>query len=829
MATTIRAIAGNRNLFNRLPEMLAMVLLICPSALGPRASFAATEQGFVDLTRAHVVIPDDLTGPERKAVDLLLDEVEKRTRVRWPVVSSWPKEGAVLAIGSAKSANKFAGPFANKFTTDKQLPAEGFTLRVENAGANMPAVLIVGNDARGVLFGVGKLLRSLRMAPGGVAVDQTLDLTTAPTYPIRGHQLGYRPKTNSYDAWDLATWEQYIRDLAVFGCNSVELIPPRSDDDDESPHFPLPKIDMMAGMSRILDELGLDVWIWYPAIDEDYSKPETVEFALKEWGEVFRVLPRVDAIFVPAGDPGNAPPRQLANLLEKQSQQLREIHPNAQTWISMQSYTQEWFDEMMAILQKEQPAWLAGIVHGPQTRISLPKLRAILPSKYPIRRYPDITHGMRCQYPVPDWDLAYALTEAREVINPRPRDQALIFHAYAEDAVGFITYSEGCNDDVNKFVWSGLGWDPRSPVIDILREYSRYFLGEGYADDFAQGLFALETNWRGPLLANRGVMTTLQQLQRLEKTAAPHILKNWRFQQALYRAYYDAYQRSRLIHETDVEERALEALRGARRKGTTKAIAMAENILAESENPSVARDLRARVFELAEALFQSIGMQLSVERYQAIDVGRGANLDTVDVPLNNRVWLLDGLAEIRNLDNEPSRLRRIHEILHWEDPGPGGFYDDLGNPSRQPRLVRTTPYAKDPGFLETPSVGFRSELRWRRSWCNHVDGLFQTPVRMRYENLDPSANYKIRIVYAGENFEARIRLVANDGIEVHPAIKKPFPVRPVEFAIPKEALTTGTLTLTWHANPERGGPGRGCQIAETWLVKTTPEPDQPSE
>ena len=31
--------------------------------------------------------------------------------------------------------------------------------------------------------------------------------------------------------------------------------------------------------------------------------------------------------------------------------------------------------------------------------------------------------------------------------------------------------------------------------------------------------------------------------------------------------------------------------------------------------------------ELAEALFQSIGMQLSVEKYQAIEVGRGANLD----------------------------------------------------------------------------------------------------------------------------------------------------------------------------------------------------------
>ena len=50
-----------------------------------------------------------------------------------------------------------------------------------------------------------------------------------------------------------------------------------------------------------------------------------------------------------------------------------------------------------------------------------------MPKRYPIRHYPDITHSRQCQYPVPDWDLAYAVTEAREVINPRPLDEATIF------------------------------------------------------------------------------------------------------------------------------------------------------------------------------------------------------------------------------------------------------------------------------------------------------------------------------------------------------------------------------------------------------------------
>ena len=64
-------------------------------------------------------------------------------------------------------------------------------------------------------------------------------------------------------------------------------------------------------------------------------------------------------------------------------------------------------------------------------------------------------------------------------------------------SAGFVTYSEGCNDDVNKFVWSGLGWNPEANVADLLRDYSRFFIGPDIADAFAQGLLALERNWQG--------------------------------------------------------------------------------------------------------------------------------------------------------------------------------------------------------------------------------------------------------------------------------------------------------------------------------------------
>ncbi|MBX3411728.1 MAG: hypothetical protein KF708_03330 [Pirellulales bacterium] len=776
----------------------------------------------IDLTKAQLIVPQDLDPPARKAVEMLVDEVWKRSGVRWSIAHQLAADSmaATILVGSREKLAGIVGVAASQLPpANAPSPAEGYTLRSTADKADAAAqVIIAGNDSRGVLFGVGHLLRSLEMRRGSVTLPLPLNVTTAPAYPIRGHQLGYRPKTNSYDAWDLPQWEQYIRDLAIFGANAIELIPPRSDDDDDGPHFPRPKLEMMAGMSQLAADYGLDVWIWYPALDGDYSQPEVVERSLQEWGEVLGSLPRVDAIMVPTGDPGDSPPRELLALLEKQSAQLRKLHPGAQTWISVQSFTQEAWDDLMKLLAAE-PEWLAGVVYGPQTRVSLPKLRAALPSRYPIRRYPDITHSMRCEYPVPDWDLAYARTLAREPINPRPQDEATIFRAYLSESIGFITYSEGCNDDVNKAVWSILGWDPEANVGATLRDFGRYFIGPDMANDFAQGLLALEQNWRGPLLVNDNVLNTLAQFQDMERRASPAQRANWRFQQALYRAYYDAYLHRRLTYETLLEEEATAALATARTVGSAAALDRAEAILSRAVTEPVAADLRARVYELAEALFQSIRMQLSVERYQAIDVGRGASLDTIDVPLNNRLWLAEQFAEIRLLEGERERLEAIDGLVHWTDPGPGGFYDDTGNPQQMPHVVREDKYAEDPGFLEHTTVGFHNLPNWRLSWCTHVDGLYDTQVKMHYPTLDPQARYKVRVVYGGENRTVKVQLATDDGVEIHPYLAKPNPLKPLEFDIPPAATALGSLTLVWTAEPGRGGPGRGCQIAEVWLIK----------
>ncbi len=782
-------------------------------------------QPLIDLSAAVVLAAPGAVKAEARAAQMLVEEVYKRTRIHWPVVTQLPRPDApVVILGRAHDlTNHFSEDehLAQWARSDTRRADEGFQIHCSGQ-PGAPRVYLLGNDARGVLFGAGYLLRQLSMRPGRVGLRTEIELSSAPHYPLRGHQLGYRDKTNAYDGWDLPQWDQYVRELAIFGTNAIELIPPRSDDRADSVHFPLPPMEMMSGMSAIADQYGLDVWIWYPAMDDDYSRPEMVSFALHEWEEVYRRLPRIDAVLVPGGDPGNTRPKYLLPMLAQQTALLHQYHPQAQMWVSAQGFNREWMDEFLAYLRQESPDWLSGVVYGPWIHMPIRQFRTMIPAKYPIRSYPDITHSLDCQYPVAEWDLAYALTEGRETINPRPRAETAIFQQMGEDVIGFLTYSEGCNDDVNKFIWSGLGWDPNQDTRQILREYSRFFIGEAYTEDFAHGLAALEDNWVGPLLSNPSVQHTFGQFQALEKAALPGVLHNWRFQQALYRAYYDAYTQARLRDEIGLEEQALGKLRQAAELGSLLAMQQAETILDRAVLQPINPPWRTRIYQLAQALFESIHMQLSVALYAAQSETRGANLDGLDYPLNDRPWLKDQFARIRTLPDELGRLTQIRRILDWQNPGPGGYYLDLSSSYDSPYLVKGLPYDQDPGFYATPHRRFpywKDPRPLRRSWRAYTGGLNEYPLQLRFPHLDPAAGYSLRVVYSDTDYEIKIRLTANEEFEIHPFMFKPNPPSPQEFAIPQEATRQGELRLSLQREPGMGGLGAGHEICEIWIIK----------
>jgi len=626
----------------------------------------ATFGAQINLSEA-VIVSSSMDKVQVNAAKMLRDEIEKRTRIALEISSKMPADNkTAIVIGTVEATpGDFSTPPAGMKVPEK---AESFGIWVDSRKRKAATVCLVGRDRRGALYATGKLLRMLSMRRDKVTVTHTLKIATAPVSEIRGHQIGYRPKTNAYDAWSVDMWEQYYRDMVAFGTNTVEFVPPESDDSDDSPHFPKPKLEMMIAMSQLADDYDLDVWIWYPVVDDDDLNERAIIKALKVRENVFKKLPRIDAIFVPGGDPGEVYPTKLFELMKRLKEVLNKYHPKAEMWVSPQGfdfegdapgYLKVFYEEIA-----KEPKWLDGVVFGPQVADNLRVLREKLPKQYKIRRYPDITHCLDAQYQVPDWDSAFHLTLYREPINPRPYAYAKIFRDWAQYTDGYITYSEGVNDDLNKFVWSSLGWDPDTNVEYILVDYSKYFISDKFAERFAQGIIGLEKNWQGPLIANYGVHETLKIFREMELDATPQDKQNWRFQLALYRAYYDAYIRRRLIYETELEEQAMEVLRMATEKkvDTLLALNRAEEILNKAQLEKVGLDLRARVYEMAEALFQSIRMQVSVERYEARSERRGGNLGLIDTPLNNSIELKKRFAAIRKIGSDKRRRSAIEKL-----------------------------------------------------------------------------------------------------------------------------------------------------------------------
>lgn len=769
------------------------------------------------VSAAALILHPNAEPVVSKAARILQEEVQARALLR-PLMGEDPaRTDCEIRLGTAERAPR-GGPGAapasdsgDAYRLVSQLDGDGVTVDIR------------GNSPRAVLFGVGRLLRRMRMHRDRWEIPIDLDIDAAPAYPLIGHQLGYRDKTNSYCAWDVPQYDRYIRELALFGTNAVELIPPGTDDLDDSVHFPIPHLDMLREQSRICDEHGLDVWIWFPVMQDDYTDPAQVRRELEIWREYLSVLPRLNGIFVPGGDPGHTPAPLLLQLLAQLAAVVEELHPGARIWISPQGFSEEELEHFLAYLAEEQPDWVGGAVHGPWVNIPMAEFRERVPDRYPIRNYPDITHTLSSQFPVPEWDPALALTIGREPVNPRPVDEEHCFRCSQPGTIGFLSYSEGCNDDVNKFIWSGLSWRDQQNVFAILEDYARLFIDADMANDFAHGLCALERNWRGPLAVNGGVSVTLRQFQAMEERASPFLKRNWRFQQALYRAYYDAYTRERLIYESGLEVQALGRLRQAQGSGSRVAVRAALAIWDQAVLQPVAQDLRTRVFQLAEALFNSIRMQLSVPLYQAQHEGRGGNLDAIDYPLNDRLWWREQLSEVLKLGAEEKRLDRIRELLRWRDATPGGFREEMAGPQARARVQGWSDYGADPGSLSGPSRRFsgrKTPIHLPLAWRGGVVMMGDRPLHVRYEHLEPGADYELQVAYAGLS-RTRVRLDTAEGISLHEFRMPEQRAELHRVDIPAAAVTDGVLHLVWSPEPTQGGSGAVGDIAELILRKSS--------
>ena len=766
----------------------------------------------VDLSQATVVINvNGVSSSQEAAAEILVEEIEKRTGILLQTSTNWPTEDRTAIVLTTKKTEIIGGKeVPHRTGTDlPEAQPEGFRLFVDQETDAGNVVWILGADPRGVLYGVGCLLRHLVWSQNVASIPADLEIATSPAYPIRGHQLGYRAKSNSYDAWTPEMYEQYIRESIVFGANCIENIP--FQDEHPSPHMLVRREVMNVALGEICAKYGIDHWIWAPAVF-DLTDDASRNALLRQHEDFFRNCPRLDALFFPGGDPGNNPPELVLVFLEETARRLARYHPKAGVWLSMQGFDPEEVDVVYDYLDREKPDWFTGIVAGPSSP-PIPETRRRLPAKYRLRHYPDITHTVRCQYPVQWWDPAFNFTLGREAINPQPRYYALVHNWLAPYTDGFLTYSDGINDDVNKAVWSQRGWAPEYPVRDILVEYARFFFGPGVAEPAADGILALESNWVGSLAENGAVDATFSHWRWLQEKA-PQLESNWRWLMCLFRAHYDCYTRHRLLHESELEDEANSILAQAGELGADAAMERALNVIDRAVQDPFSPQFRERIIGLGDRLFELIGLQLDYERHQGSGTERGCSLTFLDYPLNNRWWLEDEFHKVRQMKTEEEKLAHLEVLRTWENPGEGSFYDDLGNIAQSAHVVRGEALNTDPLMVDDPNPGYwwwdSGMSRKRLSWQVSMD----FPKAMRYVGLDPDGEYLVRMTGQGES----LLRIDGDRAKLSRYSKEAEAFK--EFPVPKKALEDGCILLTWDKPDEAHLNWREqSYVAEVWLLK----------
>ncbi len=529
---------------------------------------------------------------------------------------------------------------------------------------NNNSIQFSSKTIRGLIFAYSHFLRKCEFKDGKITLTKDISGTYTPEKKIRGHQIGYRTTPNTYDAWDYEQYFNYYLDMMAFTTNTCEHIPYEKGVSNRNCLMKYDEEEFLIEASHLADTVDMDVSLWHPNCDD-----ETLEEAVERRNKLYKKVPRIDYLFIPGGDPGEYYADEFIKRTKAISKVLKESHPKALMYPSAQAPHKynDWGDALIKELEKE-PKEIDGLIMGPNHAYPMHELRAKTPQKYPMRFYPDITHNLRCEYPVhflnDDWHYAFASTLSRESVNPRPVEFHTLHKLFSHYTIGSVSYSEGVHDDLNKMVWSLLEFDENYPLREAVSDYVRYFFFGTDTEKISDAIFALEKNWEGDPLNNPSINTTYKSFCELKRDY-PALSQNWRFLLLYFKACCDKLVLERIKFENALIEDAKHYLKNSD-------LQKAKGIL-NSAYPKFYNDLHKEIFDLGETLFKLIGIQLDVEHYHTDNWERGATLDTIDRPITDKLWLLNRISYCEDLP-ESEQNEFINRLLNRNKIAPDEYY-----------------------------------------------------------------------------------------------------------------------------------------------------------
>lgn len=660
---------------------------------------------------------------------------------------------------------------------------------------------------RGLIYAVGMFLRKTVYKDNTITIIEDISGDYSPYMQIRGHQLGWRTTANSYEAWTADEYYQYIKELMFFGCNIFEHVACKDKPERNRLMKYSSSVEFINECNKKTRELDIDVSYWCPHGDKE------IDESICERAEFFSEIEDAQVYFPPGSDPGDFEAEESLHRTIEIAKAIRKYHPDIKVFPSAQSPDGfgKWGDIFIREMEK-LPKEIDGIITGPNCAMPLHELRKRLPLQYPVRLYPDITHNVRCEYPVhfdrDDWHYALTSTLSREAINPRPTEYRTIHRLTKQYITGSVSYSEGISDDINKFVWSNLDYFPDAGITETLEDYARLFFYGADTKKAVNGILGLEKNWEGDPAENPHIETTLGFFEAM-LCENPELNENARFLMCLFRAKCDMLVKSRRVTELELIKKAKYFIKNHR-------FADAENILKTPLDEKY-NILREEISEIGKKLFEKVGLQLDIENYCANGWERGATLETIDNPVSDRLYLLNRLEYIKTLnDNEKSVF--AEKLLNYRKTKQGEYYFSFAENSFTELGIPQEPYFYMDFQGDRPNVNNGSipmsmtkvfdhySFRMKTGGLTKKNNKLILNIKPRYRDEVTDFTIKINgnILYQGKQYggiidEKLAEELSAPGFEMH------------VYDIPDEFITNGCIEL------EITEPKIGIMISEVFI------------
>jgi len=503
-------------------------------------------------------LPAQVSPVIRRIAGLLKHQVSERSGVR--VVMSQPADLVVsLEVGPG-------------------IGTEGFVIEDGPSGE----IVIRGNDERGLLYGVGKFLRSSRYGQGTFEAGSWRG-ASVPEKPVRGIYFATHFHNVYHDA-PVESVQRYVEELALWGTNVLCVW-------FDMHHFAGiedPAAQAMIGrlkaILRTANEIGIGAGLGFLA-NEAYanspvelradwtaghdgyhhppgghyhvelcpSKPGAKELMLRWVEERFAAFAdiAIDYLWIWPYDQGGCTCGQckpwgvngFLTMAEPTARRFREWSPKGKvvlsTWYFDHFTDGEW--EGLSKAFATRPDWVDYLLADDfGDRFPQYPLVHGTPGGLPMVNFPEISmYGSGGYGP---WGGFGA--------NPFPHHLQALWDSAKRSLSGGFPYSEGIYEDINKAICTQFYWSPDKPAMETVREYVAYEYSPEVVESVTAAIEVLERALprvghaaepvaRFVIRDPAGIEEAYRRLQEADKLLSPYARQAWRWRVLYLRTLID--------------------------------------------------------------------------------------------------------------------------------------------------------------------------------------------------------------------------------------------------------------------------------------------------